>query len=56
MNTQDGFALGLIGFIPLQSKGLSRDFFNTIVQKHQFFGSQLFESKSNVHTWLLEKP
>ena len=42
MNTQDGFALGLTGWISLQSKGLSRIFFNTIVQKHQFFGSQLF--------------
>ena len=42
MNTQDGFALGLTGWISLQSKGLSRIFFNTIVQKHQFFGSLLF--------------
>ena len=41
MNTQDWFPLGWIGFISLQSKGLSRVFFNTTVQKHQFFGIQL---------------
>ena len=37
MNIQDWFPLGLTGWISLQSKGLSRVFFNTIVQKHQFF-------------------
>ena len=41
----------------LQSKGLSRVFSNTIVQKHQFFGAQLSsQSNSHIHTWLLEKP
>ena len=41
MNTQDWFPLGWIGWISLQSKGLSRIFSNTTVQKHQFFGTQL---------------
>ena len=41
MNIQDWFPLGWTGWIPLQSKGLSRVFSNTTVQKHQFFGSQL---------------
>ena len=41
MNIQDWFLLGLTGMISLQSKGLSRVFSNTIVQKHQFFGAQL---------------
>ena len=40
MNIQDWFPLGLIGLISLQSKGLSRVFSNTTVQKHQFFGTQ----------------
>ena len=41
----------------LQSKGVSRVFSNTIVQKHQFFGTQLsLYSNSHIHTWLLEKP
>ena len=53
---QDWFPLGLTGFISLQSKGLSRVFSNTIVQKHQCFVSQLsFWSNSHIHTWLLEK-
>ena len=40
----------------LQSKGLSRVFSNTTVQKHQFFGVQLSsQSNSHIHTWLLEK-
>ena len=39
----------------LQSKGLSRVFSNTTVQKHQFFGAQLSsQSNSHIHTWLLE--
>ena len=37
MNIQDWFPLGLTGWIPLQSKGLSRVFSNSTVQKHQFF-------------------
>ena len=41
MNTQDSSPLGWTGWISLQSKGLSRVFSNTIVQKHQFFGAQL---------------
>ena len=41
MNIQDWFPLGLTGLISLQSKGLSRVFSNTTVQKHQFFGAQL---------------
>ena len=41
MNIQDWFPLVLTGWISLQSKGLSRVFSNTIVQKHQFFSAQL---------------
>ena len=40
-NIQDWFPLGWTGWISLQSKGLSRVFSNTTVQKHQFFGAQL---------------
>ena len=57
MNIQDWSPLGWTGLISLQSKGLSRVFSNTTVQKHQFFGSQLSsQSNSHNHTWLLEKP
>ena len=42
MNIQDWFPLGLTGLISLQSKGLSRVFSNTTVQKHQFFGARLY--------------
>ena len=57
MNIQDWFPLGLTGWVSLQSKGLSRVFSNTAVQKHQFFGAQLsLWSNSHTHTWLLEKP
>ena len=54
---QDWSPLGWTGWISLQSKGLSRVFSNTTVQKHQFFGAQL-SSQSNFHilTWPLEKP
>ena len=41
MNIQDWFPLGWTGWIALQSKGLSRVFSNTTIQKHQFFGTQL---------------
>ena len=41
MNTQDWSSLGWTGWISLQSKGLSRVFSNTTVQKHQFLGTQL---------------
>ena len=45
------------GWISLKSKGLSRVFSNTTVQKHQFFGAQLSsQSNSHIHTWPLEKP
>ena len=46
MNIQDWFPLGWTGWISLQSKGLSRVFSNTTVQKHQFFSAQL-SSQSN---------
>ena len=57
MNTQDWFPLVWTGWISLQSKGLSRVFSNTTVQKHQFFGAQLSsQSNSHTHTWPQEKP
>ena len=57
MNTQDWSPLGWTEWISLQSKGLWRVFSNTIVQKHQFFGTQpSSQSNSHVHTWPLEKP
>ena len=57
MNNQDWLPLGWTGWISLQSKGLSRVFSNTTVQKHQFFGAQLsLWSNSHIHTWLMEKP
>ena len=44
------------GWIFCQSKGLSRVFSNTTVQKHQFFGAQpSSQSNSHIHTWRLEK-
>ena len=55
MNIQDWFPLQLTGLISLQSKGLSRVFFNTTVQKHQFLGIQPSSwSNYHNHTWLLE--
>ena len=57
MNIHNWFPLGWTGLISLQSKGLSRAFSNTTVQKHQFFGAQLsLWYNSDIHTWLLEKP
>ena len=57
VNTQDWSPLGWTGWISLQSKGLSRVFSNTTVQKYQFIGAQLsLQSNSHIHTWLLEKP
>ena len=57
MNIQDWFTLGWTVWIFLLSKGLSRFFSNTTVQKHHFFCAQLSsESNSHIHTWLLEKP
>ena len=56
MNTQDWSPLERTGWISLQSKGLSRVFSNTTVQKHQFFSTQLSsQSNSHIHTWPLEK-
>ena len=53
---QDCFPLESTGLISLQSKGLSRVFSNTTVQKHQFFSAQLsLWSNSHIHTWLPEK-
>ena len=56
-NTQDWSPLEWTGWISLQSKGLSRVFSNTTVQKHQFFNAQLSSQfNSHVRTWPLEKP
>ena len=57
MNTQDWSPLGWTGWIYLQSKGLSRVFSNTTIQKHQFFSAQLSsQSNSHIHTWPLKTP
>ena len=57
MNIQDRFPLGLTYLISLQSKGLSRVFSSTTVQKHQFFGTHLsLWSNSYIQTRLVEKP
>ena len=57
MNIQDWFPLGLTGWICLQSKGLSRVFSNTTVQKDKFFRVKLsLYSNSHIHTGQLEKP
>ena len=56
-NTQDWSPLEWTGWISLQSKGLSRVFSNTTVQKHKFFGAQLSsQSNSHIHSGPLEKP
>ena len=56
-NNQGWSPLEWTDWISLQSKELSRVFFNTTVQKHQFFGAQLSsQSNSHIHTWPLEKP
>ena len=56
-NTQDWSRLEWTGWISLQSKGLSRVFSNTTVQKHQFFSAQLSsQSNSHIQTWPQEKP
>ena len=55
--SQGWFLSEWTGWISLQSKGLSRVFSSTTVQKHQFFGSQLSsQSNFHIHTWPLEKP
>ena len=57
MNIQGWSPSEWTGWISLQSKGLSRVFSNTTVQRHQFFGAQPFLwSKSHIHTWILERP
>ena len=57
MNTEDWSPLEWTGSISLQSKGLSRVFSNTTVQKHQYFGTQpSSQSNSHIHTWPQEKP
>ena len=56
MNIQGWSPLGLTGWIFLVSKGLSRVFSNTTVQKHQFGAQLSSQSNSHIHTWLLEKP
>ena len=53
INTQDWSPSGWTGWISLQSKGLSRVFSNTPIQKHQFFCAQFSsQSNSHIHTWL----
>ena len=52
-----GWSLEWTGWISLQSKGLSRVFSNTTVQKHQFIDTRLSsQSNSHIHTWPQEKP
>ena len=51
MNTQDWSPFGWTGWISLLSKGLSRVFSNTTVQKHQFFGAQLSLSLTSIHDY-----
>ena len=54
---QGSFPLALTGLISLLSKGLSRVFSNTTVQKHQFFGAQpSLWFNCYIRIWLLEKP
>ena len=56
VNIKDWFPLGLTDLIFLQSKGLSRVFSNTTVQKHQFLGAQpSLWPNSHIRIWLLEK-
>ena len=56
-NTQGWSPSECTGWISLQSKGLSRVFSNTTVQKHQFFSAQLSpQSNSHIHIWPQEKP
>ena len=57
MNIQGWFPLGLTGLISLQSKGFSRVFSSTTVQKLHFFSTQpSLWPNSHIHTWLLEEP
>ena len=55
VNIQGWLPLRLAGLISVPSKGLSRVFSSSTIQKHQFFGAQPFLwSNSHIHTWLLE--
>ena len=57
VNAQFWSPSGWTGWISLQSKGLSRVFSTTTVQKHPFFSAQLSsQSNSHIHTWPLDKP
>ena len=57
MNIQGWFPLGLTCLISLQTKGLSRVFSSTTIQKHQFFDTQpILWSNLHIHTWPQEKP
>ena len=57
VHIQDWFPLGLTGSFSWQSKGLSRVFFSTRVQKYPFLSAQPpLGSNSHIQTWLLEKP
>ena len=57
VNIQGWFRLGLTSLISFLSKGLSRVFASTTLQKHQFFSTQpSLWSNSHIHIWLLEKP
>ena len=52
LNIHDWFPLGWTGWISLQSKGLSSVFSNTTVQKHQFFGAQLYSpTLTSIHDY-----
>ena len=56
-NIQAWFPLGLTGLVSLLSKGLSKVFSSSTIQKHQFFSTQpSLWSSSHTHPWLLEKP
>ena len=57
VNIQGWFSLGLTDLISLQSKELSRVFFNTTIQKQEFFCPRpSLRSNSHIHTWPMEKP
>ena len=58
VNIQGWFPLGLTDLISLLSKGLSREFSNTTIQKHQSSVLSILYSRTltYIHTWLLEKP
>ena len=56
MNTQDWSPLRWTGWVSLQSKGLSKVFSNTTVQKHQILALSFLHCPTHIHTWPLEKP